>query len=265
MPAGREGEGPPRPRKRFGQHFLHDAGVIARIVAVIGPRPAQRFVEIGPGLGALSCALLPRVAVLDAIELDRDLIPLLQERARGLGRLQVHHGDALRFDFCALAPGETLRVAGNLPYNVSTPLLFHLLDQLACIEDMHFMVQKEVALRLAAAPGGAEYGRLGIMVQHKCAVERLFDVGGGAFTPAPRVASSFVRLVPRREPLARVEDEARFKRLVTQAFSRRRKTLRNALKGLVSAEQIAAEGIDPAARPQILSVEQFARLSNRVE
>ncbi|HKJ22072.1 MAG TPA: rRNA adenine dimethyltransferase family protein, partial [Gammaproteobacteria bacterium] len=174
--------------------------------------------------------------------------------------------DALGFDLCALASGGAkLRVVGNLPYNVSTPLLFRLLDQLVCLEDMHFMLQKEVAQRLAAGPGSRSYGRLGIMVQYKCQVERLFDVGSGAFTPAPRVASSFVRLSPRREPLAYVRDEACFKRLVTQAFSRRRKTLRNALKGLLSPEQIAAQGVDPAVRPETLSVEQLARLSNCLE
>jgi len=259
-------DGPHRPRKRFGQHFLHDGGVIAKILAVIHPRDGERFVEIGPGLGALSCALLPAVGTLDAVELDRDLIPELERRAAGLGRLRVHHADALGFDLCALASGGAkLRVVGNLPYNVSTPLLFRLLDQLVCLEDMHFMLQKEVAQRLAAGPGSRSYGRLGIMVQYKCQVERLFDVGSGAFTPAPRVASSFVRLSPRREPLAYVRDEACFKRLVTQAFSRRRKTLRNALKGLLSPEQIAAQGVDPAVRPETLSVEQLARLSNCLE
>lgn len=253
----------PRPRKRLGQHFLHDPHVLGRITAALQPLPGQHFVEIGPGTGALTRLLLPAVGRMDAVELDRELIPLLHECVAGLGELRVHHADAVKFDYCALAaPGSGLRIVGNLPYNISTPLLFRLMEQLTCIADMHFMVQKEVALRLAAGPGGRSYGRLGIMIQYKCAVEKLFDVGAGAFAPAPRVASAFVRLSPRPAPLLHVRDEAVFKQVVTRAFSQRRKTLRNALRGLLSEDQIAAQGLDPAARPETVSIESFARLSD---
>lgn len=256
-------ETPHRPRKRFGQHFLHDPQVIERIVTVLEPRAGEPMVEIGPGRGALTRRLLPRVETLDAVELDRDLITQLQRDMAALGELRIQQGDALKFDFRTLArDGHKVRVVGNLPYNISTPLLFRLLDQLACIGDMHFMVQKEVAQRLAAGPGGRDYGRLGIMVQYRCTVERLFDVGRGAFSPPPRVTSSFIRLVPRPAPAVEVFDEARFRQVVNQAFSRRRKTLRNALKGLLTQEQISAQGIDPAARPETLSLDAFARLSN---
>ena len=255
-----------RARKRFGQHFLHDPQVIARIMAVLQPRAGDPMVEIGPGRGALTRSLLPAVKTLDAVELDRDLIPLLQRDMAPLGELRVHHGDALKFDFCTLVRDERkVRVVGNLPYNISTPLLFHLMDQQACIHDTHFMLQKEVAQRLAASPGGRDYGRLGIMVQYHCVVEKLFDVGAGAFSPPPKVTSSFIRLIPRTSPAAEVHNEAHFKQLVNQAFSRRRKTLRNALKGLLTQEQIAAQGIDPAVRPETLALEAFARLSNAME
>lgn len=254
-----------RARKRFGQHFLHDPRVIARIITALGPRPGEPMVEIGPGRGALTRSLLPRVRILDAVELDRDLVSLLQRDLAVPGELRIHHGDALKFDFCSLGrDGQKVRVVGNLPYNVSTPLLFHLMGQLACVCDMHFMLQKEVAQRLAAGPGSRDYGRLGIMVQYRCVVEKLFDVGPGAFSPPPKVTSSFVRLTPRPAPAVAVRHEARFKQVVNQAFSQRRKTLRNALKGLLTQEQIAAQGIDPAARPETLSLEAFARLSNAI-
>lgn len=265
MPAAKTPSPPARhrPRKRFGQHFLHDPFVIDRIVAAIRPEEGQQLVEVGPGLGALTRALLPVVKTMDAIELDREVIPHLEREVAGLGTLHVHSADVLEFDFCGLCTeGRTLRVVGNLPYNISTPLLFHLLEQQACIADMHFMVQKEVAERLAAAAGSAGYGRLSVMVQYKCAVERLFNVGPGAFSPAPKVSSALVRLRPHSEPPVYVADEARFARLVAQAFSRRRKTLRNALKGLLTPEDIAAQDVDPGLRPERLTIEEFARLSN---
>jgi 16S rRNA (adenine1518-N6/adenine1519-N6)-dimethyltransferase len=253
----------PRARKRFGQHFLHDPQVIARIIAALEPRAGQSVVEIGPGRGALTRALLPVLQSMDAVEVDRDLIPVLQTAMAGLGELRLHRADALKFDFCGLVTdGGKLRVVGNLPYNISTPLLFRLLDQAACIADMHFMVQREVARRLAAGPGGKDYGRLGIMVQYRCEVARLFDVGAGAFSPPPEVTSTFIQLRPRPVPAVRVNDEGRFKQVVNQAFSQRRKTLRNALKGFVTQAQISAAGLDPAARPETLSLEAFARLSN---
>ncbi|QKT04358.1 16S rRNA (adenine(1518)-N(6)/adenine(1519)-N(6))-dimethyltransferase RsmA [Ectothiorhodospiraceae bacterium 2226] len=251
-----------RARKRFGQNFLHDPGIIGRIVQAIDPRPGQRMVEIGPGLGALTRHLLPALERLDVVELDRDLIPLLQEACGALGELQVHNVDALKFDFCSL--GAPLRVVGNLPYNISTPLLFHLLEQRACVADMHFMLQKEVVDRLAARPGEPAYGRLGIMVQYHCAVERLFTVGPGAFHPAPKVDSAVVRLTPHAVPPVRVQDPQALQQVVRQAFSQRRKTLRNALKGLLDAADLEAAAIPPGERPERIGLEGYARLADRL-
>jgi len=251
-----------RPRKRFGQNFLHDPAVIGRIVASIAPRPGERLVEIGPGRGAITLPLLQQAGRLAVVELDRDLVAPLQVRCAGHGELTVYNADALEFDFCALAPDEPLRVVGNLPYNISTPLLFHLLGQHRCIRDMHFMLQKEVVERMAAAPGSGQYGRLSVMLQYRCAVTPLFDIGPGAFTPAPRVESSFVRLVPYAQPQVTVTDETVFAQLVRQAFAQRRKTLRNALRGMLEAPQIAALGIDPAARAETLAITDFAALAN---
>lgn len=251
-----------RPRKRFGQNFLHDPAVIDRIVHAIDPRPGERLVEIGPGLGALTRPLLAAAGELEVVELDRDVIPLLQQHCAGAGTLHIHNSDVLKFDFRSLAAGHPLRVVGNLPYNISTPLIFHLLGQLPVIGDMYFMLQKEVAERLAAAPATEHYGRLGIMVQMYCTVELLFIVGPGAFKPAPKVDSAVVRLTPHRQPPVKVDDPKGFAELVTRAFTQRRKTLRNALKGLVAAEEITALGIDPGRRPETLSLADYAALSN---
>ncbi len=252
-----------RPRKRFGQHFLHDVSVVARIVRAIGAKPGERVVEIGPGLGALTGALLQSCESLDVIELDRDLAAKLSAEHEGDTRLRVHTGDALDFDFRQLvSPGERLRVVGNLPYNVSTPLLFHLLDQAPIIADMHFMLQREVVDRLIAEPGGGDYGRLTVMVRLKCESEKLFDVGAGAFRPAPRVTSAFVRLRVRREPDVQLADLATFQRLVSHLFSRRRKTLRNSLRGQLSEAELEKLGIDPNARPETLDLAGFAVLAN---
>ena len=189
---------PHRPRKRFGQHFLHDPQVISRIIAAICPQPGARLVEIGPGLGALTRPLLQAAGELEVVELDRDLLEPLQSRCAGLGTLRIHQADALQFDFAALrGDGPKLRVAGNLPYNISTPLLFHLLDQAEHLHDLHFMLQQEVVKRLAAGPGDDAYGRLSVMVQYRCRVEALFNVGPGAFQPPPKVWSAVVRMVPR--------------------------------------------------------------------
>ena len=254
---------PHQPRKRFGQHFLHDSRVIGRIVAAIDPRPGDRMVEIGPGLGALTCPLLERLDELQTVELDRDVIPRLEARCTGPGRLVVHQADALRFDFAALASGpRSLRVVGNLPYNVSTPLVFHLLSQREVIRDMHFLLQKEVVERLAARPGTGQYGRLSVMVQYYCRAERLFAVGPGAFRPPPKVDSAVVRLVPHDTLPWPAHDESLLADLVRRAFSQRRKTLRKALGGLAEAADFAAAGIDPGLRGERLSVEQFVRLAN---
>ncbi len=251
-----------RARKRFGQNFLHDSAVIARIIAAIHPQRGETLVEIGPGLGALTRELLPCVDALDVVELDRDVIPLLKQACRGLGVLQVHQADALHFDFSALRRADAkLRVVGNLPYNIATPLLFHLFTQTQAIRDMHFMLQKEVVERMVAAPDTEHYGRLSLMVQFHCAAHQLFTVGPGAFKPAPKVDSAIVRLIPHPAPPVVVPDTARFSALVAKAFSQRRKTIRNALKGIVTDAQFTACGIEPGARAEQLSLADFAGLS----
>lgn len=251
-------------RKRFGQHFLHDEPVIQRLLMAIAPQPGQHLVEIGPGRGVLTEPLLAAVGELDAVELDRDLVADLQTRLAGSG-LHLHAADALAFDFAALRTDDRLlRIVGNLPYNISTPLLFHLLTQADVIADMHFMLQKEVVQRMAAEPGGRDYGRLSVMVQTVCQVESLFTVGAHAFHPAPKVDSAVVRLVPYAQPPVAIDDQAQFTHLVAQAFSQRRKTLRNSLRGGLDASAIQAAGIDPSARPEVLSPQDFATLSNYV-
>lgn len=252
-----------QPRKRFGQHFLHDHLVIEKIIKAIDPRPGDRLLEIGPGLGAISLPLLKIVGTLMAVELDRDVIPHLDRAAQELGELTIFQADALRFDYRKVAgSGDKLRLIGNLPYNISTPLLFHFLEQKDCIKDMHFMLQKEVVDRMAAGPGSKTFGRLSVMLQASARVEHLFDIGREAFTPPPRVESSFVRLVPYETPPFKINDQKLFAQLVLSAFSQRRKTLRNSLKKLLDAEQIASTGVDPSARAETLEPEQFAMLAN---
>jgi 16S rRNA (adenine1518-N6/adenine1519-N6)-dimethyltransferase len=253
-----------RPRKRFGQNFLHDPAVIGKIVQAINPRPGDRLVEIGPGQGAITLPLLTAAGRLQVVELDRDLLMPLANKCREAGELLIHSADALAFDFCKLAAGEPLRVVGNLPYNISTPLLFHLLEQHSCIHDMHFMLQKEVVQRMAAQPGGRDWGRLSVMLQYRCRVSALFTIGPGAFNPPPKVESAFVRLEPYDKPIVAVKDEKLFNELVRQAFSQRRKTLRNTLRGLLDTNEINAAGIDPSARAETLRLEEFAALANRV-
>src|SRR5690606_34292487 len=251
-----------RARKRFGQHFLHDRNAINRIVDAIDPARDDRLVEIGPGLGAITLPLLERVDTLHAVELDRDVIPLLKEKAGGRN-LVVHHADALKFDFGALAEeiGTPLRLAGNLPYNVSSPLLFHFLSFRGVVRDMHFMLQKEVVDRMAAPPGSKTYGRLSVMLAADCRVEPLFTIRPGAFNPPPKVDSAVVRLaVLERDPFP-LSDRALFARLVTAAFAQRRKTLRNSIRAFLDADAIAACGIDPQARAETLSAEEFGRLA----
>ncbi|HHB13332.1 MAG TPA: 16S rRNA (adenine(1518)-N(6)/adenine(1519)-N(6))-dimethyltransferase RsmA [Chromatiales bacterium] len=252
-----------RPRKRFGQHFLHDPGVIRRIVDAIAPQPGQTMVEIGPGQGAITCPLLDRLGRLEVVEIDTELAATLGARCADRGDLRIHVADALEFDFRALAPApHGLRVVGNLPYNISTPLLFHLLDAAEGIGDMHFLLQKEVVDRLTAPPGTRDYGRLSVMVQHRCATRALFRIGPGAFRPPPRVDSALVRIAPYPEPPFPVQDTQRFALIVRTAFSHRRKTLRRALAGVLEAETIEAAGIDPGRRPETLTVEEFVRLAN---
>ncbi len=259
-----------RPRKRFGQNFLHDPATIRRILAAVAPAAGQHLVEIGPGRGALTAGLLESAGELDVIELDRDLVGPLAERLGGLGRLRVHQADALKFDLCtllpraALAAGRRLRLVGNLPYNISTPLLFRFLEQADCIEDMHLMLQKEVVDRLGAEPGSKCYGRLSVMVQSQCAVERVLTVGPGAFTPAPKVDSAVVRLLPSRPPPVAISDPALHARIVAAAFSQRRKRISNSLRGLADTALLARCGLDPGARAEQLSVTDFAHLANGV-
>ncbi len=251
-----------RARKRFGQHFLHDPGVIRRIVAAIDPRPGERLVEIGPGLGALTRPLLEAAGRLEVVEIDRDVIPELQTRCAGAGLLVVHEGDALKFDFHGLAgDGPPLRLVGNLPYNISTPLLFHLLEAADRVRDMTFMLQKEVVERIVAAPGGGDYGRLTVMLATRCRAERVLKVGPGAFTPPPKVDSAVVRIVPLAAPPFPLPDPARFARVVATAFSMRRKTLRRSLLGVVDARAFVATGIDPGRRPETLAAAEFGALA----
>jgi len=249
-----------RPRKRFGQNFLHDERVVHAIVACISPRPDEHLVEIGPGQGALTRLLLPECGRLDAVELDRDLVGYLKKRFGTEEKLTIHSGDAMKFDFSALSRGGPLRVIGNLPYNISTPLLFHLFEQSACIKDMHFMLQKEVVDRLCAEPGGKDYGRLGVMARYYCSMEPLMEVGPESFTPSPKVVSAVVRLVPHGQKPVRVGPEV-LGRVVAAAFSQRRKTLRNALGLLLVADEIESADVDPGARAETLGLEDFARLA----
>jgi len=247
-----------RPRKRFGQNFLVDSHYVARIVDAVAPAPGQRIVEIGPGLAALTAGLIERAGHIDAIELDRDLAAQLRTRFPPEA-LTLHEGDALEFDFNLL--GDDLRVVGNLPYNISTPLLFHLMPFAAHLLDLHVMLQKEVVARMAAAPGTADYGRLTVMLQVQFRVTRLFVIPPGAFRPAPKVDSAFVRLVPLGADAPHVADHDLFARIVTAAFGQRRKTLHNALASICDDAAMQRAGIDPGARGETLSVADYVRLA----
>ena len=249
------------PRKRFGQNFLVDEGIIAGIVHAVGPRPDDTLIEIGPGLGALTVPLLDRVRQLQVIEIDRDLIARLREH-HAPDRLLIHEGDVLKFDFAAL--GRDLRVVGNLPYNISTPLLFRFAEFAAHLQDVHVMLQREVVERMVAAPGDTEFSRLSVMLQYRFDMELLLDVPATAFDPAPRVESAVVRLVPLAPLPHPARDEALFSRVVARAFSQRRKTLRNTLKGMVDAEEFVRLGIDSGARAQELTVADFVRIADAV-
>jgi 16S rRNA (adenine1518-N6/adenine1519-N6)-dimethyltransferase len=256
-------------KKSLGQNFLHERGVIEKILLAVDPKPGDRIVEIGPGQGALTLPMLDRHGALTAIEFDRDLLEPLAAAARAHGELTLLHADVLSVDFTALAaaggPARSdarLRLVGNLPYNLSSPILFHALDHAPAIRDMHFMLQKEVVDRMAAGPGSKVYGRLSVMLQAECAVTPLFKVAPGAFRPAPKVDSAVVRLVPRPAGAAGIVDRARFAAVVRAAFGQRRKTLRNALGGLLDAAAIEAAGLRPDARAEQVPVEGFVRLAN---
>lgn len=254
---------PHRPRKRFGQHFLTDPGVIDAIITAIAPASSDVVVEIGPGRGAITAALARRAGTLHAIELDRDLAAGLGRRFADDPDVTIHQADALSFDYAQL--GDTLRIVGNLPYNISTPLLFALLAVRDRIVDMHVMLQKEVVDRMAAAPGSKAYGRLGIMLGCHFHIEKLFEVDRLAFDPPPDVMSGVVRLAPLPAGTFAIDDEALFGRLVTTAFSQRRKTVRNALRGFVSQAQLEAVGIDPGIRPERIPIASYVDLANTLE
>lgn len=247
------------PRKRFGQNFLVDEGVIDSIITAVAPRHGDNLVEIGPGLGALTVPLLERLGRLQVIEIDRDLIARLQGSFPP-EQLVIHEGDVLDFDFAKL--GGNLRIVGNLPYNISTPLLFRFAAFAGHIRDIHVMLQREVVERMVAAPGDSEFSRLSVMLQYRFDMDMLIDVPADSFDPAPKVESAVVRLTPLNPLPYPARDEILFAEVVSRAFSQRRKTLRNTLKGMVSAEQLAALGIDAGARAQELSVADFVRIAD---
>lgn len=251
-----------RARKRFGQHFLTDPGVIDAIVRHIHPAKQDVIVEIGPGRGAITDSLVQRAGQLHAIELDRDLAAALRRRYAGNAAVTIHEADALTFDFASL--GQQLRIVGNLPYNISTPLLFHLMNFRDRILDMHFMLQKEVVDRMAASPGSKAYGRLGIMLGCHLHIESLFDVDRQAFDPPPAITSAVVRLDPLPPGTYLIEDEARLSTLVSTAFMQRRKTVRNSLKTLAESSDFAAVGVDAGMRPEQISIAQYVELANHL-
>jgi len=247
------------PKKRFGQNFLNDPDIIRSLVEAIQPDPDDLMVEIGPGLGALTQPLLRTLKHLHAVELDRDIVSWMQTHYPS-GKVTIHNVDALKFDFTSLGP--KIRVVGNLPYNISTPILFHLLENVVHIIDMHFMLQKEVVERMVAAPSTSEYGRLSVMLQYHLYMEYLFTVPPEAFDPPPKVESAFVRAIPYAQPPHPAKDEALFAKVVLAAFSQRRKTLRNTLKGLLDDAGFAALNIDSQLRAENLSVAQFVAIAN---
>ena len=254
-----------RARKRFGQNFLSDPNIIRKIIDGIRPQPGELMVEIGPGLGAMTDPLIERLGHLHVVEIDRDLIARLHERYSA-AQLTVHEGDALKFDFGSLCAGAdsapTLRIVGNLPYNISTPILFHLAGFADKVKDMTFMLQKEVVMRMVAEPGTEEYGRLSVMLQYRFRMGRLFDVPPGAFRPAPKVMSSIVRMAPLPAEQLGAHDEALLGRIVAAAFGQRRKTLRNTLREFIDEAGLQALGIDPGLRGEKLSVEQYVAIAN---
>ncbi|MCE2860322.1 MAG: 16S rRNA (adenine(1518)-N(6)/adenine(1519)-N(6))-dimethyltransferase RsmA [Oxalobacteraceae bacterium] len=248
------------PRKRFGQNFLTDQNILSEIIRVIAPTAGDTMVEIGPGQGAMTALLLTGLSRLHVVELDRDLVAMLQKKFNP-DKLVIHAGDALQFDFGALRPASgKLRIVGNLPYNISSPLLFHLAQYAQQVEDQHFMLQKEVVQRMVAPPGGKDYGRLSVMLQWRYQMEMLFIVPPSAFDPPPKVDSAIVRMRPIASPLAC--EQARLEQVVMQAFSQRRKVIRNSLSSLFTEQQLIAAGIDPQARPETISLEQYVALTH---
>ncbi|MCK5898074.1 MAG: 16S rRNA (adenine(1518)-N(6)/adenine(1519)-N(6))-dimethyltransferase RsmA [Methylococcales bacterium] len=253
-------------RKRFGQNFLQDHGIIYQIITAIQAQKNQAWVEIGPGLGALTQPLIDLGVKLDVVELDRDLVRYLIDKFSSQTNITIHSADALNFDFQSLVKANNkLRIIGNLPYNISTPLLFHLLKNAAVIEDMHFMLQKEVVDRMCAGSGNKKYGRLTVMMQYHCRCERLFDVPPESFNPAPKVMSAIVRLIPHAQAPVEIPNVEALNKVVTQAFNQRRKTLRNSLKKLICEDDMLALKISPKARAEEISLSDFAQLATFIE
>lgn len=248
-------------RKRFGQNFLHDQQVIDRILASVAPKSSDLIIEIGPGQAAITRPLLASGAELHVIEIDRDLVSLLEQKFAGASNLTIHSLDALNADFDEITGSRPFRLIGNLPYNISTPLMFHVLKWHKLVRDMHFMLQKEVVERMAAGPGSKVYGRLSVMTQFLCEVTPLFDVQPESFSPIPRVCSSIVRLQPLGKPPFDAGSGNQLDRVVAAAFSQRRKTLRNSLRGLLDADQISSVDIDPGQRAEQLGLAEFAALA----
>lgn len=250
-----------RAKKRFGQHFLEDKNVINRIITIFSPEKGQKIIEIGPGTGALTIPLLNQLHELDVIEIDKDLAQSIITKYKKIGKINVHCVDVLDFDFCQFTSNQ-LRIIGNLPYNISTPVIFHLLKYKHCISDMLFMLQKEVVERLSAEPGNKNYGRLSVMVQSQCLVEKLFDIGPESFNPPPKVDSSMVQLRFCDAYDQNTVNSEAFARIVNSAFQQRRKTLKNSLKAYFDENEIKNAGISPGARPEQLTIDQFVRLSD---
>jgi 16S rRNA (adenine1518-N6/adenine1519-N6)-dimethyltransferase len=253
-------------RKRFGQNFLHDAYIIDQIVSVIHPQNGQHLVEIGPGLGALTEPVCEQIEKLTVVELDRDLAARLRSHPFISSKLNIIESDALKFDFAQLLlDDKPLRVFGNLPYNISTPLMFHLFSFADKVQDMHFMLQKEVVNRLAASPGNKNYGRLSVMAQYHCQIIPVLEVPPSAFNPPPKVDSAVVRLIPHKVKPVQVQSEEALHKVCAQAFNQRRKTIRNSLKDSLTEEQIVGLGINPELRAENLSLAQYAQLANLYE
>ncbi len=252
---------PHRARKRFGQHFLHDRNIIDKILRAIGFNEGDSFLEIGPGRGALTFPLLRQCKRLTAVELDRDLIPVLNSQASKYGELEIINADILNFELDTLPGDQPFRIVGNLPYNISTPLMFHLLKSIHRIQDMHFMVQKEVAQRIVACVGDGHYGRLSIMMQYQCDCQYLFDVAPGCFTPPPKVDSAIIRLLPLPQPRFEVGNKQLFAKIVQTAFGQRRKTISNSLKTIVPSEVFNRCDIDRRLRAENLDGQDFAKLT----
>lgn len=251
-------------KKRFGQNFLIDQAIIANLIDAIHPEKAQTIIEIGPGLGALTKPLLNKITQLHVVEIDRDIVHWMKTEYATpeyeKNNLIIHNVDALKFDFSSI--GDHLRITGNLPYNISTPILFHLLDNLPCIIDMHFMLQKEVVERMVATPSTPAYGRLSVMLQYYLQMEYLLTVPPEAFKPAPKVESAFVRCIPHVKQPFIAKDTALFAKVVLAAFSQRRKTIRNTLKPFLNNDDFIKLGIDPQRRAENLSVSEFVQMTN---